>query len=133
MKPQLIELTERADDRGALVAIECLRTVPFEIQRVYYVYRTQPGVSRGFHAHHRTQQFAICVSGSCRFLMADGRTTATVTLDRPTVGLLIPPMIWHEMFDFSSNCVLILLANELYDEADYIRDRSEFEMLARQT
>lgn len=112
------------------MAIEQHRTVPFEIRRVYYVYGTHSGVRRGFHAHHRTQQFAICVSGSCSFLMDDGHGTATVTLDRPTVGLLVPAMVWHEMYDFSPDCVLVMVASEPYDEADYIRSRSEFEAFA---
>lgn len=114
------------DERGSLVALEAEKTVPFAIERVYYIFGTQQGVARGFHAHKNLQQVAICVTGSCRMVLDDGRISKEVWLDSPTKGLMISPMVWHEMHDFSEDCVLLVLASEHYDENDYIRDYDEF-------
>lgn len=114
------------DNRGSLVALEGQKTVPFAIQRVYYLFGTQLGVSRGFHAHKKLQQVAVCVTGRCRMVLDDGQKREEVWLDSPTQGLLIGNMVWREMHDFSSDCVLLVLASEHYDEADYIRDYEYF-------
>lgn len=116
------------DERGSLVAIEQGdgNIIPFDIKRVYYIYKTSPGVSRGFHAHRNLQQVAICVAGSCRMVLDDGFNREEVVLDCPTKGLLIQGLLWREMHDFSENCVLLVLASEHYDESDYIRDYSYF-------
>jgi len=105
--------------------------VPFEIKRVYYIYDTQAGVARGFHAHKALKQVAVCVSGSCRFLLDDGANKEEVVLNSPTQGLLIEHMVWREMYDFSEDCVLMVLASEHYDEADYIRDYDAFSSIVR--
>ena len=115
-----------ADDRGALVALEAGRQVPFGIARVYYIYGTSGGQARGFHAHRALEQMAICVSGSCTMVIDDGRERRQVALARPDEGLYLGPMIWHEMHDISPDAVLLLLASAPYDEADYIRDYAEF-------
>jgi len=125
------QLTQRADGRGSLVAIEGLVDVSFDIKRVYYIFGTMPGVRRGCHAHHRTNQFAVCVSGSCRFVMDDGLERVEHRLSGSAAGLLIEPMVWHEMDDFSPDCVLLVLADALYDRADYIADYNQFLALAR--
>lgn len=125
----LVELQTRNDARGSLVVIEAQREVPFEIRRLYYVFGSAPGVSRGHHAHRKLQQFAIAVAGAVTMLMDDGRRRWQVQLTKPDKGLLIPPLIWHEMHSFSSDCVLLVLANDLYDERDYIRDHAEFKRL----
>lgn len=122
---QLIELPILGDARGSLIALEP-PLVPFDVKRVYYIFQTSSGVRRGFHAHKNLQQLAVCVSGSCSFLLDDGQQQVTVRLDRPNLGLHIGSMIWREMFDFSDDCVLMVLANELYSESDYIRSHSEF-------
>ena len=122
----LIDFIERGDDRGTLVAIEESSDIPFVIRRVYYVYDTGAGVRRGRHAHRDLLQVAVAVSGSCRFLLDDGHEKAEALLDRPNRGLLIGPMIWREMFDFSKDCVLMVLADLPYRESDYIRDYAEF-------
>ncbi|PNK59453.1 sugar 3,4-ketoisomerase [Psychrobacter sp. FDAARGOS_221] len=122
----LIDLPVLGDDRGSLVAIEAMDTIPFEVKRVYYIFDTKAGVSRGFHAHHQLQQLAVCVSGKCRMRLDNGQTKEDVWLDSPSKGLLIGDMIWREMHDFSEECVLLVLASEHYDEADYIRDYDEF-------
>lgn len=119
-------LPVKGDARGLLVALEGRREVPFEIARVYYVYATEPGVPRGFHAHRQTRQYAVAVSGACTMLLDDGAQRTEVRLDRPDRGLSIPPMVWHEMRDFSPDCVLLVLADALYDEADYIRDYARY-------
>ena len=114
------------DDRGSLVALEGNRNVPFDIKRVYYIFGTKEGVARGFHAHKALKQIAVCVAGHCRFILDDGNRKEALTLDSPTKGLLIEDMIWREMHDFSHDCVLMVLANQYYDESDYIRDYQEF-------
>lgn len=119
------------DDRGSLVALEAEKTVPFEIKRVYYIFATQQGVARGFHAHHNLKQVAVCVTGKCRMILDNGVTREEVWLDSPTKGLLIGDLVWREMHDFSEDCVLLVLASEHYDEADYIRDYATFIELVR--
>lgn len=121
-----INFTSFGDDRGSLVALESAKTVPFEIKRVYYIFGTQPGVARGFHAHRKLQQVAVCVIGKCRMVLDDGEKREDVWLDSPNKGLVIGDMVWHEMHDFSLDCVLLVLASESYDESDYIRIYSDF-------
>lgn len=128
---ELIDFPSLGDDRGSLVALEGnKKSIPFEIKRVYYIYGTKKGVARGFHAHKKLKQVAICLSGSCRFVMDNGIDKAEVNLDSPLQGLLIDTMQWHEMYDFSSDCILLVLASDVYDESDYIRDYDEFVKMA---
>ena len=114
------------DERGSLVALEGNKSVPFDIKRVYYIFGTKEGVSRGFHAHRNLKQVAVCVTGSCRFVLDNGKQREEVVLDKSTIGLLINDLTWREMYDFSPDCVLMVLASEYYDESDYIRDYQEF-------
>lgn len=123
---KLISFSEHGDSRGQLVAIEQLKDVPFEIKRVYYMYDTTEGVTRGYHAHKNLQQILICVHGSCKIRLDDGAEKEVVTLDKPYEGLYVSNNMWREMFDFSPDAVLLVLASELYDESDYIRDYDEF-------
>lgn len=118
--------TVRGDARGNLVAIEARRDVPFDIARVYYLYGTDTDVARGFHAHRTLRQWAVCVAGSCTILLDDGAAQETLTLDDPAVGLAILPMVWHEMRDFAPGTVLLVLADQPYEEADYIRNYDDF-------
>jgi dTDP-4-dehydrorhamnose 3,5-epimerase-like enzyme len=117
------------DDRGSLVALEAHKTVPFDVKRVYYIFGTEHGVSRGFHAHRVLQPVAVCVTGKCRMVLDDGHQREDVWLDSPTKGLLIGDLVWREMHDFSSDCVLLVLASEFYNEADYIRSYEEFKQI----
>ena len=126
MLVKLIQLQKHGDERGALVALEEGRNVPFPIKRVYYLFETQKGVRRGFHAHKKMKQFVIAVRGACRFLFDDGKEKINVYLDDPAQGLMIEPMIWHEMYDFSADCVLMVLADDFYIESDYIRNYDDF-------
>ena len=126
---KLIELPYLGDSRGELVSVESRRTIPFEINRVYYIFGTNKGISRGFHAHKNLKQLAVCVSGKCRFELDNGFERESVWLDSPSSGLVIGDMIWREMHDFSADCVLMVLASEYYDEHDYIRSYAEFKKL----
>lgn len=119
-------LEPRGDERGSLIALEGTRDVPFEIKRVYYLFGTVANAQRGFHAHRHLQQFAVCISGSCIMKISDGASEQDVVLDDPRKGLLIGKMVWREMRDFSPDAVLMVLASELYDERDYIRDYDDF-------
>lgn len=122
----IINLPVLGDDRGRLIALEGSKSVPFEIKRVYYVFDTRKGIARGFHAHKALKQLAVCVAGSCRFVLDNGLEKEDVILDTPLKGLIIDKMIWHEMHDFSDDCVLMVLADEVYDEDDYIRNYENF-------
>jgi len=119
------------DDRGSLVALESEKTLPFAIQRVYYLSDTKPQVSRGFHAHKKLHQVAVCVKGRCRMELDDGYKREEVWLDSSIKGIELPPLIWHEMHDFSTDCVLLVLASEHYEESDYIRSYQDFLNLVR--
>lgn len=114
------------DDRGSLVVLNQQQEIPFTVKRVYYIYGTKDEVSRGFHAHKELHQLAICVSGSCRMVLDDGLSRQEILMQSPEVGVDLPPFLWHEMHDFSSDCVLLVLASALYDEDDYIRDYELF-------
>ena len=114
------------DDRGSLVALEANETVPFEIKRVYYLFGTKKDVTRGLHAHLDLKQVLLCVTGSCKILLDDGVVRQSVFLDSPTKGLLVESLVWREMSQFSSDCVLLVIASHYYDESDYIRNYDEF-------
>lgn len=114
------------DDRGQLVALEEFQDIPFDIRRVYYIYDTKAGVRRGFHAHKNLEQILICVNGSCKIHLDNGRETEEVLLDKPYEGLYIANDMWREMYDFTPGAVLLVLASQLYDESDYIRDYDKF-------
>lgn len=114
------------DDRGQLIALEEMKDIPFEIKRVYYMYDTVEGVRRGFHAHKCLEQILICIHGSCKILLDNGKEKEIVPLDKPYEGLYVSNDMWREMYDFSPDAVLMVLASEFYDESDYIRDYDEF-------
>lgn len=117
---------KHGDDRGMLIALEELKDFPFEIKRVYYMYDTVEGVRRGFHAHKKLEQILIAVHGRCVIHLDNGTETEEVVLDKPYEGLYISNDMWREMYDFSPDAVLMVLASEYYDESDYIRDYDEF-------
>lgn len=127
---KMINFPPLGDDRGSLVALEAQKTVPFDVKRVYYIFGTQQGVSRGFHAHKNLKQVAVCVTGKCKMVLDDGKKREEVWLDSPTTGLIIEDLTWREMHNFSEDCVLLVLASEHYDESDYIRDYDEFKKVA---
>ena len=119
------------DDRGSLISLEANQNIPFDIKRVYYIYATKENVKRGLHAHINLKQVAICVNGSCKILLDNGENKQVVNMDKPSKGVILQEMIWREMYDFSEDCVLMVLASELYDENDYIRDYSDYLLLKK--
>ena len=123
---KLIDFKLLGDDRGHLTVLEANKNIPFDIKRVYYLTDTQAGVPRGFHAHKELEQVAVCVSGKCRMILDAGRHKEETWLDSVSKAIRIEKMVWHEMHDFSSDCVLLVLASEHYDEDDYIRGYSDF-------
>ena len=122
----LIRLGVIGDRRGALIALENGHNLPFDVKRVYYIYGTKEGVSRGFHAHRKLKQMLIAVSGSVTIKCEYNGQKKEYTLSRPDEGLLTEGLVWREMHDFSPDCVLLVLADEYYSESDYIRDYKEF-------
>jgi len=114
------------DKQGTLVAVEGEKNIPFQIKRVYYMYGAGDAVIRGRHAHKSLQQILICVHGNCRVRLDDGRERKTISLDHPNEGLYIPHLVWREIFDFTPDTVLLVLASDVYDKSDYIRDYEEF-------
>jgi dTDP-4-dehydrorhamnose 3,5-epimerase-like enzyme len=123
---KILNFPPLGDSRGSLVAIEEFKNIPFSIERVYYIFNTKKGVSRGFHSHKKLQQLAVCVTGKCRMVLDNGKKREEVWLDSPTKGLLIGNNTWREMHDFSSDCVLVVLASEPFNESDYIRSYEDF-------
>ena len=113
------------DDRGQLVALEEFKDIPFKIKRVYYMYDTE-GVRRGYHAHKNLEQILICIHGTCKILLDNGKEKKVVPLEKPYEGLYVANNMWREMFDFSPDAVLLVLASESYDESDYIRNYDDF-------
>ena len=123
---KIIEFKDLGDNRGSLISLEENANIPFAIKRVYYIFGTKDKIRRGFHAHKKLKQMAICVNGSCKFLLDNGKKKENILLDSPEKGLVIEDMLWREMYDFSSDCVLMVLADDYYDESDYIRDYDKF-------
>lgn len=117
---------EHGDERGQLIALEESKEIPFTIKRVYYMYDTGAGVRRGFHSHRTLEQILICIHGSCRIMLDNGREKEDILLDKPYEGIYVGPDIWREMYDFSPDAVLLVLASQLYDENDYIRSYQQF-------
>lgn len=122
---------QHGDERGQLVALEEKKDIPFEVKRVYYMYDTGEGVRRGFHAHKSLQQILICIHGSCKILLDNGEEKKVVYLEKPYEGLYIANNMWREMYDFSSDAVLMVLASDYYNEDDYIRNYDEFKKFVK--
>tara|TARA_Y100000589_G_C26822821_1_gene494612 strand:+ start:158 stop:547 length:390 start_codon:yes stop_codon:yes gene_type:complete len=122
---ELIHFDEFKDSRGSLVAAEFAKQIPFLVKRIYCIY-PKPGFERGFHAHKKIDQIAIPISGKCEILMDNGEDSKTISLDSRDIGLRIPPMIWHVISYMSDDCILLVLASDIFDEDDYIRDYQTF-------
>lgn len=114
------------DERGQLIALEEHKDIPFSIKRIYYMYDTLEGVTRGYHAHKSLEQILICIHGTCKVRLDNGIEKKVVPLEKPYEGLYVSNAMWREMFDFSPDAVLMVLASEHYDENDYIRNYDEF-------
>ena len=122
----LIELSKHHHEKGNITVVENNLTVPFDVQRTYYLYDIPGGESRGGHAHRELHQLIVAASGSFSVTLDDGNVKRTFILNRPYQGLLIVPGIWRTLDDFSSGAVCLALASQKYNEADYIRNYHEF-------
>ena len=122
----LVNLPKISDPRGNLTFIEGGRHVPFRIERIYYLYDVPGGAERGGHAHQQLEQLIVAMSGSFDVILDDGRSKKRIHLNRPYFGLLVRPMIWRELDNFSSGSVCMALASRPYEESDYYRDYPAF-------
>jgi oxalate decarboxylase/phosphoglucose isomerase-like protein (cupin superfamily) len=125
-KCKLIYFPKVTDVRGNLSFIEENKQIPFPIKRIYYLYDVPSGATRGGHAHKELEQIIIALSGSFDVILDDGFSKKSFFLNRPHYGLYIPPGIWREIENFSSNSVTLSLVSKFYDESDYIRDYNVF-------
>ncbi|HCQ50114.1 MULTISPECIES: sugar 3,4-ketoisomerase [Achromobacter] len=123
---QLIDLTKISDPRGNLTFVEANKHVPFDIQRVYYLYDVPSGEMRAGHAHYNLQQLIIGISGSFDLLLDNGYEKRTITCNRPFQGVLMKSLVWRELNNFSSGAVCLVLASMHYEESDYIRNYADF-------
>lgn len=127
--PQLIHTINipRINDDALLCFIEGLRHLSFEIKRVYFVLKPKASEPRGFHAHHKTNQVLFCIHGSVKLIVDNGKKRKQIILkNQPEKGVLLPPLLWHEMHDMDKSTILLVLADREYEPEDYIRDYSEF-------
>jgi hypothetical protein len=123
---QLYHLPQIGDRSGHITALNGEIEVPFEVQRVFYLYDIQGGESRGAHAHQECHQFLVAASGAFEVLLDDGKIKRQIMLNRPNMGLHIPPGIWASELNFSSGSICLVLASHLFDENDYIRDYDQY-------
>jgi hypothetical protein len=123
---QLLDIRTIFDHRGSISFIEAGIDIGFPIRRVYWTYDVPSRSTRAGHAHYRLEQIYVAISGSFDVLMDDGKMTRTIHMNHPDIGLALRPGIWRKIINFSSNACLMVLASDLYDESDYIRDYNEF-------
>ncbi len=123
-----INLQKIGDARGTLVVAEFGKHLPFAVKRSYFIYGTQPDHPRGFHAHKSLDQVFICIQGACDLIIEDVSGKRTLHLNNPAQAVHVGPMVWHEMHNFTTDCIFLALASDTYDENDYIRDYRTFQM-----
>lgn len=123
---KILEFKDLGDERGNLVVVEGEIDIPFEIKRVFYIYGSDSEVVRGQHANKKTEFVLINVSGTSKVKVDNGKETEIIELNRPRMGLYLPTNLWKDMYDFSEDSVLLVLASEHYDASEYIRDYNEF-------
>lgn len=124
---KVLEFPQKGDQRGHLVVVEGNQDIPFAIKRIFYIYGSNTEVIRGQHANRRSEFVLINVAGSCKVRVLDGKgNEAVFTLNRPHTGIYLPTMVWKDMYDFSTDSVLLVLASEHYDADEYIRDYDKF-------
>ena len=123
-----IKLKQIVDEKDGVLSIaESEREIPFHIKRVYYIYGlAYPKALRGYHAHKKLEQVIFCINGSFKLMVDDGKEKQYFFLSDPNHGIYVGPHLWHNMFEFSKDCVILVIASDYYDEADYIRDYDEF-------
>ena len=125
-KCPIVQFDDLGDERGKLVVIEGGQAIPFEIKRVFYIYDSDDTVVRGQHANRESEFVLINVAGNSKVRITDGEEEIIVELDRPMTGVYIPKMIWKDMYDFSEDSILLVLASTHYDGTEYIRDYEEY-------
>lgn len=123
---KILEFPDLGDERGNLVVVEGRGDIPFSIERVFYIYGSDDTVVRGQHANRISEFVLINVSGTSKVRISNGQEECIIELNKPRMGLYIPRMIWKDMYDFSSDSVLLVLANTHYDGKEYIRDYQEY-------
>ena len=122
----ILPLNEIHNRAGNITSVEGNINVPFDVKRIYYLYDIPGGEDRGGHAHKELRQLIVAASGSFNVLLDDGLNKKVVTLNRPDYGLLLVPGIWRELMEISSGAICLVLASEVYNDSDYIRDYSLF-------
>lgn len=123
---RLLDFKEKGDDRGKLVIVEGNQDIPFEIKRLFYIYGSDRNVIRGQHANRNSEFVLINVSGTSKVMVTDGKKKQVVELTKPRQGVYLPKMVWKEMYDFSPDSVLLVLASTHYDGGEYIRNYEDF-------
>ena len=122
----VLRFSDLGDERGKLVVIEGRQAIPFDIKRVFYIYGSDSTVVRGQHANRESEFVLINVAGKSKVRITDGTEEFVVELDKPMMGIYIPKMIWKDMYDFSEDSVLLVLASTHYDGKEYIRDYDKY-------
>lgn len=125
-KCSVLNFKDLGDERGKLVVVEGNQSIPFEIKRVFYIYGSDSTVVRGQHANKESEFVLVNVAGSSKVRITDGKEELIIELNRPMMGVYIPKMIWKDMYDFSNDSVLLVLASTHYDGQEYIRDYDEY-------
>ncbi len=121
------------DEKGSLIIMEAHNNIPIEIKRVYFMIPNDQQTPRGFHAHKKLRQYALCISGNCSLLFDNGFNKERYFLENRRTAIEIKPLVWHEIHDFSSDCILVVFADDVYRESDYIRDYDEFIRVVKQS
>ncbi|WKZ25978.1 MAG: FdtA/QdtA family cupin domain-containing protein [bacterium] len=111
---------------GSLCQLQYLDEIPFKIERVYFIYGVSEGAVRGAHTHKETIQAIFCIQGEIDIILDDGHNKETVHLDKPNIGVILDPRVWHEMSDFKKNTILLILASKRHDASDYVRSYEDF-------
>ena len=125
---KIVELKQIVDENDGVLSIaEQLNEIPFEVERVYYIYGLEDTkLKRGFHAHKQLEQAIFCINGSFKLMIDDGNEKNYFFLNDPNKGVYMGSRLWHTMFEFSKDCIILVIASDYYDESDYIRNYSEF-------
>ena len=123
---KVLNFADLGDERGKLVVVEGSRDIPFKIERVFYIYGSDSEVVRGQHANRESEFVLINVGGTSKVRIDNGHSEAIIELNKPMMGLYIPTMVWKDMYDFSEDSILLVLASTHYDGNEYIRDYEEY-------
>ncbi len=123
---RMLQFNDLGDERGKLVVVEGARDIPFDIARVFYIYGSDATVVRGQHANRDSEFVLLNVAGTSKVKITDGTRTEIVSLDTPMQGVYLPKMVWKEMYEFSPDSVLLVLASTHYDGKEYIRNYEDY-------